>query len=247
MSDGDRGAISSETAWRTAAFVAIGFVVLFAWLLLRPDPAGEPEPVVSATPTPVESTPEPTATPTPTPTPMPTPIPTPTQAEGTTVLFNGGPATGPWQQIGSVAEITHPDAPETASFAYREVWSDPDGENQPDSLWDEITAEVAAQAVELGDPVDRPAFGGAAGSEAFNAFGGVEDVDLDQERLTAMWLVTFEDHEGPAKAYFGFLIDFFGEIHDRQGPLIIRESDVEDHEDANAQAVQWLRDWSGIS
>ncbi|MBW3602403.1 MAG: hypothetical protein KY434_06870, partial [Actinobacteria bacterium] len=33
---------------------------------------------------------------------------------GTTAIFHGGPATGPWQQIGSVAEITHPRAAPTA-------------------------------------------------------------------------------------------------------------------------------------
>jgi len=247
VSDGDRGAISSETAWRTAAFVAIGFVMLFAWLLLRPDSAAEPDPVVSATPTPVESTPEPTATPTPTPTPMPTPIPTPTQAEGTTVLFNGGPATGPWQQIGSVAEITHPDAPDTASFAYREFWSDPEGENQPDWLWDQITAEVMSAGLELGAPVDRPVFGGEPGSESFNSFAGVQDVDEERRLLTAVWIVTFEDADGPAKAYFGYLLSFDNTVLEQQGPLIIRESDQPLVDQAGAEAVRWLQDWSGVS
>ena len=251
VNDGDRGAISGEAGWRAAAFVAIGLVVLFGWLLLRPDDTAEdPGPVTNATPTVGATTPEPTSTVTSTPTPTPTATPTPTSipslAEGTTVLFNGGPATGPWQQIGSVAEITHPDAPESASYSYRTVWSDPAEEMQPDSLWDDLVSEVAARATQLGDPVDRPVFGGAEGSESFNAFGGVEDIDAERELLTALWVVTFEDEEGVGAAYFGFLLDFNNQVLESQGPFIVREASTPTHAAATDLALDWIRGWSGV-
>ena len=102
------------------------------------------------------------------------------------------------------------------------------------------------QAVELGDPVNRPVFGGAPGSEPFNSFGGIQDVDGSQQRFTALWSVTFEDDAGPAKAYFGFLLSFSGEVIRREGPLVVREDDVADHNEANAQAIAWIRDWTGV-
>ena len=164
--------------------------------------------------------------------------------EGQTVLFRGGPADGPWRGIGSVTEITHPDAAPGAAFGYLNFWSDPEEENQPDWLWDQITAEVAAQAVELGEPVDRPAFGGAELSEAFNAGGGVEDIYFDDEVFTAMWRVVFHDGDEVAAAHFAFLVDFDSNILQTAGPLTILESDVDGVEERSERAVTWIREFA---
>lgn len=163
--------------------------------------------------------------------------------EGQTVLFRGGPADGPWRGIGSVAEITHPDAAPGAAYGYTNFWSDPEEENQPDWLWDQITAEVAAQAVELGEPVDRPAFGGAELSEAFNAFGGVEDIYPGQGVYTALWSATYQPEEGsPATtAHWGYVVSFAGEIRASFGPFLVAEGEVEDAMARGEAAVEWLR------
>lgn len=162
--------------------------------------------------------------------------------EGQTVLFRGGPADGPWRTIGSVAEITHPDAAPGAAYAYQEVWTDPEEENQPDWLWDQITAEVAAQAIELGEPVNRPAFGGAELSEGFNAFGGVEDIYFEDEVFTAIWHVIYEDADtGVAAAHWVYVIDFEEEVLHRAGPMVIREDEA-DHSERAEGAVAWARE-----
>ena len=163
--------------------------------------------------------------------------------EGQTVLFRGGPADGPWRGIGSVTEITHPDAAPGAAYGYTNFWSDPEEENQPDWLWDQITAEVAAQAVELGEPVDRPAFGGAELSEAFNAFGGVEDIYPGQGVYTALWSATYQPEEGsPATtAHWGYVVSFEGEIRASFGPFLVAEGEVEDAMARGEAAVEWLR------
>ena|GEM_PF-4416444 len=162
--------------------------------------------------------------------------------EGQTVLFRGGPADGPWRTIGSVAEITHPDAAPGAAYAYQQVWTDPEEENQPDWLWDQITAEVAALAVQLGEPVNRPAFGGAELSEGFNAFGGVEDIYFEDEVFTAIWHVIYEGAAtGVAAAHWVYVIDFEGQILHRDGPFLVSEADVPDGSDRVALALDWAR------
>ena len=162
------------------------------------------------------------------------------------MLFNGGPATGPWQQIGSVAEVTHPDAPDTASFAYREFWSDPEEENLSDALWDEITVGVSLELAALGEPVDRPVFDGAAGSEPFNAFAGVQDIDFEQELFTAFWSAAVEDESGVAVAVVGFKLDFAETVLERQGPFVIREQDASTWSEVSDLTVSWLREWTGV-
>ena len=163
---------------------------------------------------------------------------------GQTVLFRGGPATGPWQQIGSVAEITHPDAPETARFAYAEFWSDPEEENQSDERWDEIVAEVAAQAVELGPPADREAFGGVEESVSFNAFGGMQDVYRDEEVFTAFWVVTWLDGADAVRTYFPYLLTFDGEVIERGETFEFRESEGLDSPGVTDAAIERLRTWA---
>ncbi|AXV08240.1 hypothetical protein DVS28_a3567 [Euzebya pacifica] len=162
--------------------------------------------------------------------------------EGQTVLFRGGPADGPWRTIGSVAEITHPDAAPGSTYPYVNFWSDPEEENQPDWLWDQITAEVAEQAVTLGEPVDRPTFGGAELSEGFNAFGGIEDIYFDDEVFTAIWKAIYEDVDGVAAAHWVYVIDFEAKILHRRGPMIIREDEVADFNERSQRAVAWARE-----
>ena len=164
--------------------------------------------------------------------------------EGQTVLFRGGPADGPWRTIGSVAEITHPGAAPGAAYGYTNFWSDPEEENQPDWLWDQITAEVAAQAVELGEPVDRPAFGGAELSEGFNAGGGVEDIYFNDGVYTAMWRVVFDAGDGVAAAHFAYLIDFESNVLETAGPMVIREDEVAGSEERSRAAVAWVRQFA---
>ncbi len=102
---------------------------------------------------------------------------------GTTAIFRGGPATGPWQQIGSVAEITHPRAAPTARMSYDENWA---ARGLPNELWDELAARVSLQLVKLGPPADRPTFNGAPGSEPFNSYAGV---DLTEQQTSGPGLL----------------------------------------------------------
>lgn len=236
-------------AWAVAGLLAVVALVL-GWRAWGPDDdrMGAAEVVsetASAVPTAVLA-PSPTATvaPEPTATPMPTPTPSgsPSGSEGQvgTVLFGGGPARGPWQQIGTVAEITHPGAPSSASYAYREFWSDPEEENQSDELWDRITIEVAAEAVQLGEPLDGSAFGAAEGTEAFNAVGGVAEVYPDDGVFTALWQADFVDADGVGVAAWGFVIDGFATILHQEGPFILREGEVTDLDDIGARQAAWL-------
>ena len=161
--------------------------------------------------------------------------------EGQTVLFRGGPADGPWRGIGSVDEITHPDAAPGAAFGYSNFWSDPQEENQPDWLWDQIVAEVTAEAIALGEPVDRPVFGGAELSEGFNAFGGMEDIYFDDEVFTAIWQAVYERDGSVAAAHWVYVISFDEEVLHRAGPMIIEEADVPDHTARADGATDWAR------
>lgn len=219
-------------------------------------PAAEPAVIVTPTiVTPAESsatrTPEPAATPTPTATATPEPTPEPAvtattaaAAPGTTVLFHGGPARGPWQQIGSVAEITHPGASPSARYSYDNFWADPAEENQSAELWDQLVAEVAAQAVLLGPPADRPAFGAAEGSEPFNAFGGMQDIYGGQEAFTALWRVTWIDDEEAVDSYFAYVIDFSANVLHRGQRIDVRESEVWGFDESSDLAVDAVRQWA---
>lgn len=244
----------------TALFVLVAAVAAVWWFAstrgnAEPDP--EPTPVVSATSEPDAPSPAPTSEPsTPATTPEPEPsteAPTeeasvdPAVPVGQTVLFRGGPATGPWQQIGSVAEITHPDAPASARFAYDTHWSDPEGANQSDELWDEIVAEVTAQAVELGPMPGRLTFGGAPGSEAFQAFGGLQDVYREDRAFTAFWTVTWIDDDTAVNTYYPYVISFDEAVIGRGDPFDfeVHEDEVADAEEAADVAVDRIRRWAG--
>ncbi len=231
----------------------LAFVVLIGWL--RFGSAGGDEPVVEVT----ESTPaveeEVTSAPTPTPTPAPevtaspTPTPTPSVEEvpvGQTVLFRGGPATGPWQQIGSVAEITHPEADPRARYAYDEFWSDPEEENRPPELWDQLVADVTARAVELGEPVNRPVWDAVDGTEAYNAFGGIEEIFEDERVYTAVWSATFLDpiDEVAVQANFVYVLDFDDQVlHRREEPILVTEAEAETLDTRSALFLQRLGEW----
>lgn len=243
-------------------YVLYGFVLLFvvgfglmAWASVqRVRSAGEvvtPVPWVAASPeasevAEVPAVPTPTASPSSSPSVVasvtPSPSPSVSVGEGT-VLFGGGSARGPWQQLGTVAEITHPGAPLSARYSWVNFWSDPEEENQPDALWDRLVVEVTEQLVELGEPVDRPVFGGAEGSEPFNSFGGVQDVYPDGT-FTASWEAYFEDADGVGEVYFAFLISESGEIRDSREPLVIRESEVERGDEADQRAYAQIRQWA---
>ncbi len=225
-------------AWVTRGSGAEPEPVATAVMTPGPEPTTAPEPTATESEVEVEPSETEGAEPTPSPSPSVSAVP-----EGQTVLFRGGPAEGPWRTIGSVAEITHPDAAPGSTFGYANFWADPAEENQPDWLWDQITAEVAAEAVQLGEPVTRPAFGGAELSEAFNAFGGVEDIYPSQRVYTALWSATYqhEDDTSATTAHWGYVISFEGEILATFGPFLVGESDVEDALARGEVAVEWLR------
>lgn len=235
----------------------LAFVMLIGWLRFGPADGDEPVVEVTESPTEVveEVTPTPTATPTPTPTSMPTPTATPTPTPtpsveevpvGQTVLFRGGPATGPWQQIGSVAEITHPEADPRARYAYDEFWSDPEEENRPPALWDDLVADVTARAVELGEPVDRPVWDAVDGTEAYNAFGGIEEIFEDERVYTAVWSATFLDPaDGVAvQANFVYVLDFDDQVlHRREEPIMVSEAEAATLEARGSLFLQRLGEW----
>jgi hypothetical protein len=204
------------------------------------EPTDEPSTAPSAEPTPSPPGPSPSTAPIATATATDGPAGTPTG----TVLFRGGPATGPWQQLGTVAEITHPDAPATARYSYTNFWTDPAEENQPDELWDQLVTEVTAQLAELGTPVDRPAFGGAPGSEPFNSFGGMEDVYREDGVFTAYWSAVVEDDLGVAQTYFHYVIDFAGNVVERREPVLLRDAGGRTHQDNVAEHLASLRAWA---
>lgn len=167
------------------AFVVVVLAVMAGLLVffLRDDSGGsaaEPLPAPSPTTAPAPSEPveepvgEATAPPTPPasePVPVePTELPTGDLVPGTTAFFHGEPATGPWQTIGSVSEITAPGAGPVARDDHQDFWA---AHDLPDDLWDRLVARVSLEAVELGPPLERPVLNGAAGSEVFNARGGL--------------------------------------------------------------------------
>lgn len=245
--------------WAVMAILAVVLAGIWAPRLLAGE---EPEPALVAVPTAVSTepslmpSPAPALTPTPsttavrTPTGSPTggtpvPTPMPSVGPGETVLFRGGPAQGPWQQLGTVAEITHPEAPPTARHFYTNFWSDPEQENQSDELWDRLVRPVTAQLVELGDPVDRPAFGAAEGSEPFNSAGGMEDVYFSDKVFTAYWSGVFENESGVGDAHYFYLLSFDGEVLDSTGPVIYWEDGERGFEDNVQEATADLRQWAG--
>jgi hypothetical protein len=249
---------AAPPAWRTrlvaGAVVVLGLVALALWwprlTAEVPDRAVVLPPPASETPAPTD---EPTATgqPTPTATPTsseptgtPTPTPSPTLAPTETVLFRGGPATGPWQQLGTVAEITHPDAPPTARYSYDNFWSDPAEENQPAELWDQLVREVTAQLVQLGEPVNEPAFGGAPGSEPFNSFGGIEDISPNDRVFSATWSGVYATRGQIFRAYYWYLITFDHEvIHASDAPFIIAEAGGTTPEQNAMENATAMRAW----
>lgn len=137
--------------------------------------------------------------------PPPTESPTGDLEPGTTAIFRGEPATGPWQGIGSVREITAPGAGPAATFSYDGSWA---AHDLPDSLWDELVARVSLQAVALGPPLERPVLDAAAGAEVFNAGGGLRWTNEDT--LGRGLLVGFDaiyDADGVARwSRWGFLL-----------------------------------------
>ncbi|CAN5366318.1 hypothetical protein BH20ACT9_BH20ACT9_04450 [soil metagenome] len=125
---------------------------------------------------------------------------------GTTAIFHGGPATGPWQQIGSVAEITHPRADPTARRAYDRYWV---AYGLPNELWDELAAGVSLKLVKLGRPANRPTFDGAPGSEPFNASAGIDltNQQTGNRGILVSFMGTHIRAKSAVQVNFPFLID----------------------------------------
>lgn len=183
----DRGRIAAGVFAITVLLVLAGLLLSY---LLRPDPNGsaaqplptpaptaaEPAPADPEPATPTETTPDPT--PSPTAAPEPTELPTGDLEPGTTAIFHGQPATGPWQLIGSVREISAVGAGPVATQGYEDHWK---AHGLPDELWDRLVAWVSLEAVKLGRPLERPVLDGAAGSEVFNARGGLRWTDEETE------------------------------------------------------------------
>ncbi len=234
-------------AWAIVCALGVAAAVLLVPRFVAGEPVGptsNPVAVVpSASPSPTVST-APSPSPTATPTPTPAPTPTPTESRTETVLFQGGPATGPWQQLGTVAEINHPGAPESASYSWRTFWSDPAEENQPDALWDQLVIEVTDQLVALGEPVNRPAFGGAEGSEPFNSFGGIQDIYPDERVFTASWNAVYADSSGTWDQYFWFIVSFEGEVLQRMRPVPFAEADGRTVQTNTQEAGAEMRLWA---
>ncbi|MEE8599845.1 hypothetical protein [Euzebya tangerina] len=141
-----------------------------------------------------------------------------------------------------MAEITHPDAPPTARFSYENGWADPEQENQPPELWDRLVIPIAEQVQDLGEPVDRPVFGGADGSEPFNSFGGMQDVYFQDELFTAVWTAVFEDEEGVKKAYFFRAVTFTEEVVAEWEPIVYAEADGLDFNQVSEDAADRVRE-----
>ena len=195
----DRGRLAAGAFVIAVLLVLTGLLLYY---LLRPDPNGSAaQPLPAATPTaqpaPSEPTPaasEPTPAPEHTPTAEPTELPTGDLAPGTTAIFHGQPATGPWQTIGSVSEITADGAGPAARFGYEQHWQ-PHG--LPDDLWDELVAHVSLEAIELGEPLNRPVLDAGAGSEILNARAGLHwDADATYGRGLAVGFDAIYDHDG---------------------------------------------------
>jgi hypothetical protein len=248
--DGWRRASAAVVLIVMALGLAVSIWVVAGRLSADPLPASSP---FTVRPSPLASAGGPAATtpaasPSPSATvgalPSPSPSPSASAPSAGTVLFGGGPARGPWQQLGTVAEITHPGAPLSARYSYTNFWSDPAEEAQPDALWDQLVTEVTAQLVELGTPVDRPAFGGAPGSEPFNSFGGVQDIYVTSEHFTAQWSAIFEDDEGVKAAYFWFLIDADGEIAARAEPVMVTDDGSRTSDDNAEVNRRGIREWA---
>ncbi len=239
--------VQQPARWRVVlAWAVVAVLGLVAVALLVPRLLGE-EPVAAVpTPTPSVITPSPTPVATATVEPSPTPTPTPTTEETRTetVLFEGSPARGPWQQLGTVAEITHPGAPQSASYSWRTFWSDPEEENQPDELWDQLVIEVTDQLVQLGEPVDRPAFGGAEGSEPFNSFGGIQDIYPEDRVFTAEWNGVYTDGTETGQAYFWYLIAFDQQILATFRPDPFVEDGTRDFRRNSAENTAGMRRWA---
>ena len=161
-----------------------------------------------------------------------------------TVLFEGGPATGPWQQLGTVAEITHPDAPETARFSYTNFWSDPNEENQSDELWDRLVQEVTSQLSELGSPIDRPLLDSAEGTEAFNASGGVQDIYFEEGAFTAQWNARLVTPDGDAIATIAYLLSFNREVIDTMPTFVILATPDRTNQSISDESVTRMREWA---
>lgn len=211
----DRGRIAAGVFAITVLLVLAGLLLSY---LLRPDPNGsaaqplptpaptaaEPAPADPEPATPTETTPDPTTSPTAA--PEPTELPTGDLEPGTTAIFHGQPATGPWQTIGSIREITADGAGPVAAGDYQEFWA---AHGLPDELWDTLVARVSLQAVELGPPLERPVLNGAAGSEVYNARGGLHWTN--EETRGRGHLVAFDaiyDDNGLARwPRWAFLVD----------------------------------------
>lgn len=108
----------------------------------------------------------------------------------TSALFGGAPATGPWQRIGSVAEVTAAGAGAAAADDLAASWR---AHGLPDALWDELVAQVSGDLVAAGA---APVADDGAGRPA--ATGGVQwtDSDTGGRGIVASFDAVASDGEG---------------------------------------------------
>jgi hypothetical protein len=104
--------------------------------------------------------------------------------------------------------------------------------------------EVTAQLVELGEPVDRPAFGGAPGSEPFNSFGGLNNIYVADRVFTASWSAVVQEEEAVVRVYWHYLIAFDGEVLARRSPIEFEEVGGRTFEQNAADNVASLQRWA---
>lgn len=156
-----------------------------------------------------------------------------------TPLFLGEAAFGPWQRLGSLPEITHPDAPDAARLAHDQQWRGPQGDPLPDELWNTLATSVTDDLLAIGRPLDRPF--ADAGADRPNTSVTVRPIDGGG--LAVLWSAGFatvmEDRAGTA--YFGFVIDDAGDIL-AEDLLLVYEDQVAGVLDADQRAARWLRD-----
>lgn len=193
------------------------------------------------------------------PLPVPEPMPAPPGADdpppvvpapgdgpvgtGDSVLFRGGPATGQWAQLGTVAEVTHPRADERAADSYRMFWQDHD---LPDALWDRLVREVGEELVTLGRPVSEPAFGVSERSHRLAAWGGRQygTEHTGGRGIVAQFDAVASDDGQPVWSRWAFLVDpVSGEVLARMPRASVTEQEAATVDDATAALSSAVGAW----
>lgn len=162
---------------------------------------------------------------------------------GDSELFRGGPATGSWAQLGTVAEISHPRADERAADSYRMFWED---YGLPDVAWDRLVREVGSELASLGAPVTEPAFGVSERSNRLAAWGGRQ---YGAEHTGGRGIVAQFDAVAvvdgdPVWSRWAFLVDpDDGEVLARMPRVAVTEREAATVDDATAALADAVGEW----